>query len=227
MSSSSRQESSIAKGDQNPHFSPTWNFSTGGGLDRAHLDPWKKQLARIVLISKLAEQDAFWHHVDQVRGGEDPLEVAAKAKYGYGKRPRPIADLLAQAASEASGGVSSPGANLTDEERTRVRASLENCAHWTVGDEPPGRGPYAHRPDFLQAILDGADLIARRGAGKCLVREGPRWCSQTAQPSVGRDGRAYDGAWYCRRHSSGDEYEHGRRDKRMALVLRHVAAAMR
>lgn len=233
VSSSSRQESWIVKGDQNRHFSPSWSFPTGDGLERASLGPWKARLTKLVLISRLVEEEAFWGHVDQVRGGEDPRDVAKDyAYYAYAKRRESMADLLIQAASEMSRDELEWGAAATGEQRrTRVRARLE-ISHWTVGDEPPGRGqggepaPYAFRPEFRQKVLEGADLIARLGAGKCLAREGPRWCSQTQQPSVGRDAREFDG-WYCRRHSSRDEYEHGRRYKRMALVLEHVAASMR
>ena len=214
MCPSSQTQEWAAKGDQNPDFSPSWDFATGAGLERASLGPWKARFTRLVLISRLAEEETFWRRVGRVRGGEDPLEVAKD--YAYGKRRNTIATVLTCAAAETFGVELECGAATDEERRTRVRARLE-ISHWTVRDEPPGRGPYAHRPDFLQAILDGADLIARRGTGKCLVREGPGWCGHLAQPSVDRNGRAFRGD-YCRRHSTGDGREHRWRDERMALV---------
>ena len=120
MCPSSQSKVSVAKGDQNPDFSPSWDFATGAGLERASLGPWKARLTRLALISRLVEEETFWRRVDRVRGGDDPLEVAKE--YAYGKGRTAIANVLTWAAAETAGVEPEWG---DEERRARVRARLE------------------------------------------------------------------------------------------------------
>lgn len=137
---------------------PCWNSRKGTGLVGADRHQWKTRLVLTAVCDALVASDAseqWWECVQRVRRWETPEAVAAP--YGLGKRRAPIAALLRHAAS-------------ADDEKSSALAMLNSPRAYTKPCEEAGEPtPRAFRADFDLAVQQGALLIARRGARRCLV----------------------------------------------------------
>jgi hypothetical protein len=131
--------------------------STATGSPRRSRREFKPQLAAITLIDALVGQPAFWEQVGVVR--VDPAAAWAISRRDSRSRPRReiIALLLATAATAG-----------VERYAKQSLYDLTGRAWWSP-DDPPGRpSGYRFRDDFKLTILDGAELLARRGAGRCF-----------------------------------------------------------
>ena len=119
-----------------------WSARTGDGRTRGERAADKSPLAYLVLLDRLNASTRWCHHVERVREGEDPFQVARS--YGNGlKRRRVIVEMLVRGA-----------------------AGRGEAIAYTVADGGAGGNRYSV-PFWLQTIR-GAECIARLGDKRCL-----------------------------------------------------------
>lgn len=161
-------------GDEKRHFlealaatNPSWDWRSGKGLPRDELAAWRAQQAALIVKLRLAQEDAFWEQVTRVRGSSDRARAALTESRAYasGAPWRVVARLLLDAARRVDAMERRLG---REPERTQLEQWATAASF--VPEYPPDRKtkPYIVRSDFLARTVRSAELLADRGAGRCL-----------------------------------------------------------
>jgi hypothetical protein len=164
----------------------------------AEPEPWVHQYAALMLTRGLIGTEVFWADVERLRASpgvaRDETGFAPPARYGHPAGARHVTlALLATAAAAPDNDAAKASLHLR-----LVEAEPE----WTPESEPPLN--LERSIDGIDAITEGAALLARAAAGKCWFhaaappteRHEAQWCPE----------RSDEASRYCLRHHDNFEY---------------------
>jgi hypothetical protein len=164
----------------------------------AEPEPWVHQYAALMLTRGLIGTQAFWADVERLRSSpadaRDETGFAPPARYAHSAGTRHVTlALLATAAAAPDNDAAKASLHLR-----LVEAEPE----WTPESEPPLN--LERSIDGIDAITEGAALVARAAAGKC-------WFHTTAPPTERHEAqwcpeKSADASRYCPRHHEDFEY---------------------
>lgn len=161
-------------------------------------EPWVHQYAALMLTRGLIGAKSFWEDVERLRRAPadalDEKAFAPPGRYAHSADTRHLTlALLATAAAAPDDDAAKASLHLR-----LVEAEPE----WTPESEPPLN--LERSIDGIDAITEGAALVARAAAGKC-------WFHTTAPPTERHEAqwcpeRSAEGGRYCARHHEDFEY---------------------
>ncbi len=164
----------------------------------AEPEPWVHQYAALMLTRGLIGAKSFWEDVERLRtsptDARDEKAFAPPARYAHSPDTRHVTlALLATAAAAPDDDAAKASLHLR-----LVEAEPE----WTPETEPPLN--LERSIDGIDAITEGAALVARAAAGKC-------WFHTTAPPTERHEAQwcpeiSNDSSRYCARHHEDFEY---------------------
>jgi hypothetical protein len=161
-------------------------------------EPWVHQYAALMLARGLIGTQAFWADVERLRSSPvvagNEAGFAPSARYAHAADTRHVTLALLCTAA---------GAPDDDAAKASLHLRLvEAEPEWTQESEPPLN--LERSLDGIDAITEGAALVARAASGKC-------WFHTTAPPTERHEAqwcpeRSAEASRYCPRHHEDFEY---------------------
>jgi len=154
----------------------------------------------LIVKLRLAQDDAFCQKVTRVRDSPDPARAAWNEAWDYASaRPRRVVErLLLDAARTLDGIERHVGPELQPQALKEWATVATFIAEWKPAASK--YKPYLLQDDFRARTIRSAEVLARRGACRCLALERDKNGRETACATpVSRRDESYRRE-YCRRH---------------------------
>jgi hypothetical protein len=164
------------------------NLSRVTPYERANLT---RRYPAWILASTLCEWESWWHHVEQVQGGRDVLEVARLYVPRAGTGRKVVEEMLVRASratSREEARMNMAPIILAFGDHPLHEGDPQRFVRGAPGDpddrslRPPSKARKPGSYDGWDLLAQGAVGVARRGAGECLRCKVRLRATQTSRP---------------------------------------------